>query len=240
MLHRVGVVLAPALILISPFLSLVTYDGYPMLAPEILLCGGAILVLGIAIGLLGRAWRPLAAAVLCGSLLLFIDIQFDPSYMALALAAVPLLGLCWALGDNLALVTAAGFAAVVASTLLWAARGPMPNPRQPRQPCRAAVVRPAGIPSPHPGRACRPGGSARRGRWIGRPARADEGPLRGERLPSLRTGVQPLQQDRDVDTPPAERCPGLRAEFGVLSEKGRLRVPDATRPPPRAGEAIRL
>ena len=118
MLHRVGVVLAPALILISPFLSLVTYDGYPMLAPEILLCGGAILVLGIAMGLLGRAWRPLAAAVLCGSLLLFIDIQFDPSYMALALAAVPLLGLCWALGDNLALVTAAGFAAVVASTLL--------------------------------------------------------------------------------------------------------------------------
>src|SRR5687768_4934331 len=118
MFHRTAIVLAPALILISSFITFVTYNEYPLLAPEILICGSVILILGIALSLLGRLLRLLAAAILSISLLLFADIQFGPPSLLLVLAAAPLLALCWVLGDNLAIVCSAVFATVAASTPL--------------------------------------------------------------------------------------------------------------------------
>jgi hypothetical protein len=118
MLHWSAIVLAPALTLLSSFITFVTYNEYPLLTPEILICGGLILILSLALSLLGRLFRLLAAAILSMSLLLFADIQFGPPFLLLVLAAAPLLALCWVLGDDLAVVCSVMFATVAASTFL--------------------------------------------------------------------------------------------------------------------------
>jgi hypothetical protein len=118
MLYWIAIVLAPVLILISSFITFVTYNEYPLLAPEILICGSVILILGIALSLLGRLSRLLAAAILSIFLLLFADIQFEPPLLLLVLAAAPLLALFWVLGDNLALICSVVFATIAASTPL--------------------------------------------------------------------------------------------------------------------------
>jgi hypothetical protein len=118
MIQWTAVVLAPGLVLLSSFVTFATYNEYPLLTPEILVCGSIILVFGFLLSLLGRLSKFFAAAILSITMLFFADIQLNPPFLVLMLLAPLLFSLCFVLGDNLALIFSVVFATITASTLL--------------------------------------------------------------------------------------------------------------------------
>ncbi len=121
--------LAPALVLLAPFVSFVKYHGYSLFRPEILLglllLGTLGVVSGLAIHIRERTIRPL---VIAGLVVLFVDVQYDlfkplfqsvPARAGLALGIFAATLVCGRLlGANLTKVVAAVFGTVLVSTLV--------------------------------------------------------------------------------------------------------------------------
>ena len=114
--------LAPPLILVTPFIDFTQHNGYGYAAPEFWICVAGLAAIGLLSGLimaLGGTWlRVLGTA---GLLTLFVDLQFD-WFDSLPHLWVPvgLLGailLCWLTRKHLSRVVTAMFAAMLAPTL---------------------------------------------------------------------------------------------------------------------------
>jgi hypothetical protein len=120
--------LAPPLILVTPFISFVNYNDYNYAAPELWLCLAGLVALGLlcgAIMALGGTWlRILGTAAL---VTLFVDFQsewFDdqPGLWVPTFALGAMLA-CWALRANLSHITTPIFATMLVSTVALHALG---------------------------------------------------------------------------------------------------------------------
>jgi hypothetical protein len=114
--------LAPPLILVTPFIDFTQHNGYGYATPEFWICVAGLAAIGLVSGIimaLGGTWlRVLGTA---GLLTLFVDLQFD-WFDSLPHLWVPagLLGailLCWLTRKHLSRVVTAIFAAMLAPTL---------------------------------------------------------------------------------------------------------------------------
>ena len=120
--------LAPPLILTTPFVNFVNYNDYGLAGMEVWLVLGGLTALGLLGGVvmaLGGQWARII--VTAGLLTLFVDLQFD-WFDSLPYLWVPagLLGaifLCWLTRKHLSRVATAMFAAMLAPTLALYALG---------------------------------------------------------------------------------------------------------------------
>ena len=116
--------LAPPLILATPFVSFVDHNEYGYGAAEIWISLAGVVAAGLLCGLaivLGRPWvRVLGTA---GLLTLFVDLQFDwldhQRYVRGLGLGLGLLLLCWLLREHLSRITAPVFATMLAAGLLF-------------------------------------------------------------------------------------------------------------------------
>lgn len=141
--------LAPPLILATPFVSFVNYNGYGYAAAEIWISFAGLTAAGFLCGLLmmlGGEW--LRVLVTAGLLTFFVDLQFQwlerPTYLRVLCLAFGMLLLCFLLREHLRRITALVFAMLLAAGLLfpdgsgeWSAKA-----RAPRADARA-MARPA-------------------------------------------------------------------------------------------------
>jgi hypothetical protein len=116
--------LAPPLILATPFASFVNHNEYSYVAAEILISLTGLVAAGLLCALimmLSRRW--LRVIVTAGLLTLFVDLQFDwlehQRYLGGLWFGLLLLLLCWLLREHLSRITAAVFATMFAASLLF-------------------------------------------------------------------------------------------------------------------------
>jgi hypothetical protein len=123
---------APLLLLITPFVIFVHYQGYSFLRPEVIILVLAIAALSVLLGV-GAAWSPAFEVVMISGLLtLFTDIQLEePSEKLLLLMFIGLCGVVWLLRQHAARIVSLMMATVLALSIL--------TPR----PTAAMVERPA-------------------------------------------------------------------------------------------------
>ena len=98
-----AVVATPAVLLLTPFVVFLRYNAYPLLSAEILSCLLLIGAAGGGLGALARRFPAVAPLVIAGSIVCFVDLQFDVS--------VPIEGI----GETTALVAAVG----ALTAMLW-------------------------------------------------------------------------------------------------------------------------
>ena len=118
--------LAPPLILATPFVSFVDYNDYNYAAPELWICFAALVAVGLLCGaamILGGTWlRVLGTA---GLLTLFVDLQFDwldtTPYLRLSSFLLGAVFLCWMLREHLSRILSLVFATILASTVVLSA-----------------------------------------------------------------------------------------------------------------------
>jgi hypothetical protein len=121
---RIYDLLAPPLILVTPFISFVNYNDYSYAAPELWLCLAGLVALGLLCGAvmaLGGTWlRVLGTAAL---VTLFVDLQFEVPNWTFRIPAfgIAVLLLCWLLREHLGRIAAAAFATMLAATLAFPA-----------------------------------------------------------------------------------------------------------------------
>ncbi len=123
--------IAPALLLLAPFVVFLKHNSYPYLTPETLLSYAGFAVVGGCLGFAaavgGRITRSLLIALL---VTLFIDIQFDllPWWGKRVAAAftVPFV-LTWFLGNHASRILSAVFATIIVSGLLLPAGDDAPK-----------------------------------------------------------------------------------------------------------------
>lgn len=122
---------ALALIVLAPFVVLLSFHGYSYFTPEVLL----IVALGLAAAavialLIGFAGRFIRLAVLAGLIALFIDMHVDPpawSSLAIALTTLgtfaALAGILWLLREHATTILCVVFVTLIVLTLLRANPG---------------------------------------------------------------------------------------------------------------------
>ena len=135
--------IAPALLLLAPFVVFLKHNSYPYLTPETLLSYAGFAVVGGCLGFAaavgGRTTRSLLIALL---VTLFIDVQFDllpwwGKRVAVAFA-VPFV-LTWFLGNHASRILSAVFATIIVSGLVLPAGNDAP-----KAPAQATSVAAAG------------------------------------------------------------------------------------------------
>jgi hypothetical protein len=123
---RIGMIydlIAPPLILLTPFISFINYNGYSYRAPEFWLCAVGLIALGLfcslVMTLVGKWLHVVGTA---GLLMLFVDIQFEwfdsPSRVQIPAFAIGTLLLCGLLREHLSRITVAVFGTGLAAGLL--------------------------------------------------------------------------------------------------------------------------
>ena len=120
---RLAVFLTPALIMSSPLVSFLKFQGYPLLTAEVAYAAGGIFVLSLGLGALAR-WcgRAGAAVAIAVAIILFVDFQFEARLTYLAVGFVLLLVLGWFAARVLLPILAVVFAVVLLSTLVLPAQ----------------------------------------------------------------------------------------------------------------------
>jgi hypothetical protein len=115
--------LAPPLILATPFISFVNYNDYGFAGMEIWLVLGGLIALGLLCGVvmtLGGQWARII--VTAGLLTLFVDFQFDwldkQPELRVPAFAIGMLLLSWLLRAQLSRITAPVFATMLVATLV--------------------------------------------------------------------------------------------------------------------------
>jgi hypothetical protein len=118
--------LAPALLILTPFVSFITYNRYSYAAPEIWICLAGLAAVALLLGLTGTVggW-PARVVLTAGLLVLFMDIQFgwfdsSSSWRELRVIGVFLLALLlsWAMRRHLSRIVTAAFATMLVSTIV--------------------------------------------------------------------------------------------------------------------------
>ena len=114
--------LAPPLILATPFVSFVNHNDYSYAAAEVWISLAGLVAVGLlcwAVMALGPWW--LRIVVMAGLVTLFVDLQFDllDAQPALRVPAfgIGMLLLCWLLRDHLSRIAAPVFATMLVATL---------------------------------------------------------------------------------------------------------------------------
>jgi hypothetical protein len=118
--------LAPALLILTPFINLITYNRYSYAAPEIWICLAGLAAVGLLFGLAGMVggW-PTRAVLTAGLLVLFVDVQFDwfnpsnawPEFRVIGVFLLALL-LAWAMRKHLSRIVTAVFATMLVVTVV--------------------------------------------------------------------------------------------------------------------------
>jgi hypothetical protein len=115
--------LAPALLLLTPFVSFTTYNRYSYPAPEFWACVAGLVAVGLLFGLVGRIGRwPTRVVLTAGLLVLFVDLQlnwFDGSKLRVIGAFLLALLLCWAIRTHLSRILTVVFATMLAVTVAF-------------------------------------------------------------------------------------------------------------------------
>ena len=144
--------LAPALLILTPFISFITYNGYSYAAPEVWICLAGLGALALLFGLAGTlgGW-PARVVLTAGLLVLFVDVQFDwfdesRSWRELRVVGVFVLALLlsWAMRRHLSRIVTAVFATMLVSTVMLGGV----QDGVPPSPSPAATNNPK--PRPHP------------------------------------------------------------------------------------------
>ena len=118
-----AVYVAPGLILLTPFISFLKFQDYPLLTTEVGYLGGAIALLSLVLsGIAIFGGRLGAAVVTAVALTLFADFQFEARLTYLALGGAGLVALGWFLARSLLTVLAVVFAVILLSTLILPAQ----------------------------------------------------------------------------------------------------------------------
>ena len=115
--------LAPPLILTTPFVSFVNYNDYGFAGTEVWLVLGGLIALGLLCGVvmtLGGQWARII--VTAGLLTLFVDFQFDwldkQPELRVPAFGIGMLLLSWLLRAQLSRITAPVFATMLVATLI--------------------------------------------------------------------------------------------------------------------------
>lgn len=120
---RRAVFLAPALILLTPFVSFLKFQGYPLLTSEVGYLVVGLVILSFLLGAIARwSGRLGAAIIVAGALTIFADFQFEIRISYLAVGCVVLVVLGWFLARPLMPALLAVFAVVLLSTLILPAQ----------------------------------------------------------------------------------------------------------------------
>jgi hypothetical protein len=116
--------LAPPLILLTPFISFINHNDYSYSLPELWLCVAGLVALGLLCSIvmaLGGTWlRVLGTAAL---LMLFVDLQFEefdtlPRLWVLG-CGIGMLLLCGLMREHLSRITTPVFATMLAASLVF-------------------------------------------------------------------------------------------------------------------------
>lgn len=114
--------LAPTVVLITPFVSVVNYHDYGFLKPEIALCLTALIMTGLFCGLVfsftGRVPKSFVMAL---ALALYVDVQFPillSTFTRFVLAFAVFFTLNWLLSTHLSRIVVAVFGTILVTTLL--------------------------------------------------------------------------------------------------------------------------
>jgi hypothetical protein len=115
--------MAPVLIILTPFVSFTTYNRYSYAAPEFWICVAGLVALALLFGLAGTiAGWPARVVLTAGLLVLFVDVEFNSFERSkLRVIGVFLLTLllCWAIKRHLSLILTAVFATMLAATVVF-------------------------------------------------------------------------------------------------------------------------
>jgi hypothetical protein len=206
--------LAPPLILLTPFISFITHNDYSYSLPELWLCVAGLIALGLLCSVvmtLGGTWlRVLGTAAL---LTLFVDLQFEQfdslSPLLVLGCGIGILLFCGLLREHLSRITVPVFATMLAASLAFPGqfRGrTRSSSSAARHSSGKAKARPADNHSPdlrrvHWHRRNSPGGS--RGKRSQAFATVVSS---GERFSGVWASLQPLPQDGQCDTKYLELC----------------------------------
>ncbi len=118
-----SVYFAPGLILLTPFISFLKFQDYPLLTTEVGFLVGALALLSLVLsGIVRWGGRLGAAAVIAVALTLFADFQFEARLTYLAVGCVVLVALGWFVARPLLPVLAVVFAVILLSTLVLPAQ----------------------------------------------------------------------------------------------------------------------
>jgi hypothetical protein len=119
--------LAPALLVLTPFISFIAYNRYSSAAPEIWICLAGLAAVALLLGLAGTVggW-PARVVLTAGLLVLAVDLQldwFDGSWPELRVIGVFVLALIlsFAMRRHLSRIVTAVFATMLVSTVVLAA-----------------------------------------------------------------------------------------------------------------------
>lgn len=116
--------LAPPLILLTPFISFITHNDYSYSLPELWLCVAGLIALGLfcsVVMALGGTWlRVLGTAAL---LTLFVDLQFEQfdslSPLLVLGCGIGILLFCGLMREHLSRITVPVFATMLAASLVF-------------------------------------------------------------------------------------------------------------------------
>lgn len=111
--------IAPFLLLITPFVVFIHYQGYGFARPDVILVALALAGLALLLGAGATVWAPFETVTLAALLVLFMDIQIeDPSEKLLGLMFIALIAGLWALREHAAQIVSLGMGTVLAFSLL--------------------------------------------------------------------------------------------------------------------------
>lgn len=131
--------LSPMLLILTPFISFITYNQYSYATPEIWICLAGLVAVALLFGLAGTigGW-PARALLTAGLLVLFVDLQFNwfnpfDTEHKIYLVAVFLLSLLlsWGLRRHLSQIVTAVFATILVSTVVLESVQDISSPRPP-------------------------------------------------------------------------------------------------------------
>lgn len=117
--------IAPALLLLAPFVSFLKYSHYGVLRPEVAICLCAIAITSIALGALSATGSIGRCLALSAAVVLALDIQVVPFWwhflskgLMLAVGLPTIAALLWLIRDHADRILGAAGATIVVSTLL--------------------------------------------------------------------------------------------------------------------------
>jgi hypothetical protein len=120
---RLAVLFAPALVLLTPFVSFLKFQGYPLFTVEVGYLAGFIVVLSLVLSCIIKWGGRLGAAlIVAAALTCFADFQFEVRITYLAVGCVVLVGLGLFLARPLMPILAVVFGVVLLSTLILPAQ----------------------------------------------------------------------------------------------------------------------